>query len=365
MLITDQQTIAGIESRLNQTRQPSSFEIDMTVTGTADIIKNKAITQNVVALIRGNDPVLQSEVIVLGAHYDHLGMGGPDSGSRRPDTTAVHNGADDNASGVAALLEVMEMLAANKNTLKRSVLGIAFGAEEMGTLGSRYFTDHPLVDLDKITAMINLDMIGRLDSLTKSISIGGSGTAREFSDIIARYADMADLRTQLTPEGYGPSDHASFYAQDIAVLSLMTGIHQDFHTPEDDIDKINFRGLKTVADFVYATIVDLANRQDVLVFQEAGPKSRPNMRRRFRVSLGIMPDIAATDIKGVRAIGVIPRKPAALAGMKKGDVIVAIEGKPVNGIYEYMHRLSDFKAGQRISVEVTRNGEKIVLSVQL
>ncbi len=365
MLITRQQTIAGLESRLNQTRQPASFEFDLTVTGSAEIIKNKATTQNVVAILRGNDPILQSEVIVLGAHYDHLGMGGPGSGSRRPDTTAVHNGADDNASGVAALLEIMEMLAAKKNTLKRSVLGIAFGAEEMGTLGSRYFTDHPLVDLDKITAMINLDMIGRLDSLTNSISIGGSGTAREFSDIIARHADMVELSTQLAPEGYGPSDHAPFYAQDIPVLSLMTGIHQDYHTPEDDIDNINFRGLKTVADFVYATIADLANRQDALVFQEAGPKSRPSMRRRFRVSLGIMPDIAATDIKGVRASGVIPRKPAALAGMKKGDIIVAIEGKPVNGIYEYMHRLSDFEAGQRISVEVSRYGEKIVLSVQL
>ena len=145
----------------------------------------------------------------------------------------------------------------------------------------------------------------------------------------------------------------------------MTGIHQDFHTPEDDVEKINFMGLKTVADFVYATIVDLANRQDALVFQEAGPRSRPNVRGRFKVTLGIMPDIAATDIKGVRASGVIPRRPAALAGMKKGDIIVAIDGKVVNGIYEYMHRLSDFEVGQRISVEVLRNGEKIVLIVEL
>lgn len=359
------QTIAQLEKQLNQSRQPHSVYIDEPVTGTAEIIKIKAKTQNVVALLTGSDPDLRKEYIVLGAHYDHLGLGGPGSGSRRPDTIAVHNGADDNASGVAAIMEIIEKLAANKGMLKRSILFIAFGAEEMGTIGSRYFTDNPWVDLKQIRTMVNLDMVGRLDPVTKAISIGGTGTGRGLSDIVKNHIKEHGLQAKFSPEGYGPSDHASFYVEDIPVISLMTNIHDDYHTPEDDLDKINFDGLQLISELVYSLITELANRPDALVFQEAGPKTRPDLRRRFRVTLGIMPDIAATDIKGVRANAIIPGRPAALGGMEKGDIIVAMEGQPINDIYEYMHRLSDFKSGQRISVEVIRNEEKVILIVEL
>ncbi len=359
------QTVVELENKLNETRQPNSFEIDKIVTGEAEIIKNRAKTQNIIAVIQGNDPVLKEEFIVIGAHYDHLGFGGPGSGSRRPDTSAVHNGADDNASGVAAILEISEKLAGNRNNLKRSIILVAFGAEEMGILGSKYFADNPPVAIDQIKCMFNLDMIGRMDPVTNSLTISGTGTAIGLGETVEKYASKHGLDAKLSPEGYGPSDHASFYMKDIPVLFFFTNAHEDYHTPADDIDKINFEGEKKIADLVYDLVFELANRTETLVYQEAGPKEQPGIRRRFKVTLGIMPDFTGVDKNGLRADAVMPDRPAARAGMKKGDIIVAMEGKPVKDIYEYMNRLSEFKPGQRISVEVIRGEKKIILIVEL
>jgi len=365
LLAKSNRSIEDMEEQLNQSRKPNSMDIDLRVTASIEIFKNEVTTQNVVGMITGSDLRLRDEFIVMGAHYDHLGLGGPGSGSRQPDTTAVHNGADDNGSGVASILEIFEKLAVRRSILKRSVLLVAFGAEEMGTIGSKYFTENPLIDLKKTILMINLDMVGRLDSETRALSIGGSGTAIGFEEMVDPIVDKHGLKANYAPEGYGPSDHASFYAKDIPVLSFMTSMHGDYHTPQDDIEMINLEGQKIVSDLIYSIVVHLANRDETLVFQEAGPKTRQSMRRRFKVTLGIMPDVAATDIKGLRANVVIPDRPAAQAGMKKGDIIVAMEGKSVNDIYEYMHRLSDFQPGQRISIEVIRDGEKVILIVEL
>ena len=359
------ETIESLEKKLNKTRSPQSFVIDNTVKATTDVIKKKSQTQNVVGLLAGSDPVLKDEYIILGAHYDHLGMGGPGSGSRRPDTLAIHNGADDNASGTAAVVEIIEKLAAHRKEIRRSVVVVAFDAEEIGALGSKYFTNHPLIDLKKIKFMFNLDMVGRLNQESEALTIGGTGTAKGLSDIVEKFAEKERLKVKMSPEGYGPSDHASFYVKDIPVLMFFTGAHEDYHTPNDDPQLINYKGLKTVSDFVYDLLIDIANRDEALTYQEAGPKARPAGRRRFKVTLGIMPDHAATDIKGLRVDLVIKGKPAALAGMQKGDIIIAMEGNPVNDIYDYMNRLTEFKVGQRISVEVLRNGQKKILIVQL
>ncbi len=358
-------TIAKLESTYLENKKPASFLVDNELTAAVEIVKNEVTTQNVVAMLQGSDELLRDEYIVLGAHYDHLGMGGMGSGSRRPDTVAVHNGADDNASGVAGILEIVEKLAAQENKPRRSVIFIAFGAEEMGTIGSKYFNNYPLVDLKNIKYMFNLDMIGRMDMESKSVSISGTGTAEGLDVIITSHAEKAGLNAKQSPDGYGPSDHAPFYINNISVLSFMTRIHTDYHTPADDIDKINFQGQKMVSDLVYSLIANLANRQDVLAFKEAGPKKQAGMKRRFKVTLGIMPDVVSTDVKGLRADAVLPGRPAADAGMQKGDIIVAMEGKPINDIYEYMHRLSDFEVGQRISVEVLRDGKKEILIVEL
>lgn len=358
-------SIAQLENYYKDNLSPYSIEFDIPFNITVKIKKITDTTQNIVALVEGSDPILKDEYLVLGAHYDHLGFGGPGSGSRRPDTIAIHNGADDNASGSAAILEIIEKIKANATDFRRSIIFVAFGAEEMGLIGSKYFTENPLVPIDKIKFMFNLDMVGRFDDENKSISIGGTGTAKELPELITNELQSFDLKATLSPEGFGPSDHASFYAKDIPVMFLFTGIHDDYHTPEDDWDKINYEGQKIISDFTYSIIKTIANLDNSLEYQEAGPKERSNETRKFKVTLGIMPDVAASDGKGLRVDGVIPDRPAHYAGIKKGDVIIAMDGKEIGDIYDYMNRLSSFKEGQRINVEVMRGEEKVILIVQL
>jgi len=366
LLLKEQnKTIASMEAESDSTKKPNSFELATKVTSSVEIIKNKVPTQNVVAMLPSVDQSVADEYLVIGAHYDHLGFGGPGSGSRKPDTLAIHNGADDNASGIAAMVEIAEKLVSQKAQLKQNIIFIAFGAEEMGTIGSRYFTNNSPVDLKKIKYMMNIDMIGRMEQEEKSIIIGGTGTAKGLDEIIKRTSDKFNLNAKISPEGYGPSDHANFYAKDIPVMFFFTGAHQDYHTPEDDIEFVNFKGIKTISDYVHDLIWKLTNLDEPLAYQEAGPKTKSMGRRKFKVTLGIMPDVAASDIKGMGVNLVMKGRPAERAGMQKGDLIVAMEGKPVNDIYEYMNRLSDFKVGQRISVEVMRNGKKEILIVEL
>jgi aminopeptidase-like protein len=294
-----------------------------------------------------------------------LGLGGPGSGSRQPDTLAIHNGADDNASGVAALLEIAEKLAANRQRLQRSLLFISFGAEEMGLLGSKFFTKNPLIDLKQVKMMFNLDMVGHLNPETKAITLGGTGTAAGLDGIVQQHNGPYGFDLKLSPEGYGPSDHASFYAENIPVLFFFTGVHEQYHTPDDDTERINFAGEKSIADYAYDLILSIANRESALAYQEAGPKSRPSAGRGFKVTLGVVPDFSSAEKAGFRIDGVRKGGPADRAGMQKGDVIVAIEGKAVKNIYDYMYRLAELKPGQRASVEFMRGDQKIILIVEL
>lgn len=357
-------TIDELEKQLNSQKRPVRVECPGSVKASA-VLERKSVTgRNVVGIIDGSDEQLRNQFIILGAHYDHLGLGGPGSGSRRPDTTAVHNGADDNASGTAAILELGERIAA-AGGLRRSVVVVAFTAEEMGLLGAKYFTNNSPIDLSKVTLMCNLDMIGRFRDADNSINVGGTGTAAELEGLLKSAGENAGMKLAMSPEGYGPSDHSAFYAMDVPVLAFFTGINEEYHTPLDDADRINYPGEKRVTDLVYEVIDAVGNRDHALAFRESGPKSRPSASRRFKVTLGIMPDVSSSGGNGLRADAIVEGRPADLAGMKKGDVIIAMEGKPVNGVYEYMNRLSEFKEGQRISVEVMRGEEKLVLIVEL
>lgn len=360
ILSGDNVSITELEERANAFQPDQTFEIGTEISGTAAVKINTADTHNIIGILEGSDPGLKDQYIIVGAHYDHLGLGGPGSGSRRPDLTEIHNGADDNASGVAAVLELAQWLAIQQADLKRSVVFIFFGAEEMGVLGSKYFVNNPPLDLDLAQIMFNLDMIGSYFPDSTTLLIGGSGTAVGLHDQVEALADSHGLKLKITPEGYGPSDHSSFYAKDIPVLSFFTGAHDRYHTPEDDYQYLNYAGEKQVVDFAHDLITDFANRTDQLVFQEAGPKEQPSGRRRFKVALGIMPDHAA-DVDGLRVEVVIPNRPGALAGLENGDVIIGLDGKPVGDIYEYMHRLAELKTGQRTSIEVMRGGEKLIL----
>jgi hypothetical protein len=365
LLAKSGKTIDTIEQELNKQRKSASFELNVTVSAVTSVVQTKATTQNVIALLSGADAKLKSEFIIVGAHHDHLGFGGPGSGSRQPDTLAIHNGADDNASGVAALLEIAEKLAANRKRLQRSILFVSFGAEEMGLLGSKFFTKNPLVDLKQVKMMFNLDMVGHLNSETKALTLGGTGTAVGLDSIVQRQSRGYDFEVKASPEGYGPSDHASFYAENIPVLFFFTGVHEQYHTPDDDVERINFAGEKSIADYAYDLIVTLANQEPALAYQEAGPKSRPSAGRGFKVTLGVVPDFASAEKTGFRIDGVRKGGPADRAGMQKGDVIVAIEGKAVKNIYDYMYRLAELKSGQRASVEFIRDGKKAILIVEL
>lgn len=359
-------SLAQLEAALkNDITKSVSFNTSVVVKGNTVVTRTKKPTVNVVGMIEGSDPVLKNEYIVIGAHFDHLGWGGPGTGSRRPDTIAIHNGADDNASGTATALEIFEKLAANKSQLKRSVIFLAFGAEEMGLLGSKYFTDNPIKELRNIKLMINLDMVGRLNPDTKVLSVGGTGTAVEFEKYIDKYIAKSGLQVKKSPEGYGPSDHASFYSKDIPVLFFFTGVHDDYHTPFDDWEKINSDGAGVIGNLAYDITMEIANTDVPPVFQLAGPKERPKDSPGYKVSLGIMPDMSASDIVGVRAETVIPDRPAHKAGMLKGDIITAINGKPVKDLYEYMERLAELKKGDLVNVTVTRGNESLILKVQL
>jgi aminopeptidase YwaD len=360
-------TLDSLEHILNRTRKPWSRPLRVMVDGTSDVVQKKAMTQNVIGMIEGTDPVLKGEYIVIGGHYDHLGFGGAGSGSRMPDTVAIHNGADDNASGTALVIELAGKLASVKSQLKRSIIFISFTGEEMGLLGSKYFVDHPVVDLKKIRAMFNFDMVGRYDKEKKSISVSGTGTSLEGDSILRMYEKDLPFTVTHSPEGFGPSDHASFYSNNIPVFFYTTGTHMDYHTPFDDADKIDYDAEKIIGDYAVNTILYIDNMPHDLTFHESGKKESYNRGdgRRLKVTLGIMPDFAGTETKGLRVDGVTKGGPADHGGMKKGDIITAINGMKVGNIYEYMSRLGKLKQGSTISVEVLREGKTEVLIVQL
>lgn len=222
-----------------------------------------AKTQNVIGYIEGSDPQLKNEFIVIGAHYDHLGMGG--ASSKKPDTTAIHYGADDNASGTSALLEIAEKLAANKENLKRSILIIAFGAEEQGLLGSKYFTEHPLVPLSQIKLMINMDMVGRMNG-EKHLYMGGAASFDGGMELMKRLGPEVGINPIVIAYDVGGSDHVSFYKKNISVLGFHTGGHPQYHTPEDDRKLINIPGEKLVCEYIYKAMVSVSNRSGAILF---------------------------------------------------------------------------------------------------
>lgn len=364
IMISVADSIAVIERQIAAQKAPVVYKLPVSVSAIVEVEQKVATTHNVVGWLEGTNPALQDEFVVIGAHYDHLGMGGPGSGSRAIDTVAVHYGADDNASGVAGLLELAQYFADRKNRPERSLLFIAFGAEEMGLIGSKYFVENPLIDLSKIMAMINMDMIGRLKD-HRTLSVGGTGTSAHSETILDDLARSSTLKMQYSKEGYGPSDHASFYGKDIPVFFITTGAHDDYHTPRDRSELINAEGEAEVVQFTADLVTAVANNDTRLVFQEAGPKERQRHGYNFKVTLGIMPDFSGSGDDGLRVDAVRPDGPAHTGGLLKGDKIVAIEGKPVGNIYDYMGRLKSLEAGQIITVDVVRDDKKMVFLIPL
>jgi len=241
---------------------------------------------------------------------------------------------------------------------------VLFSGEEEGILGSAYFTEHPPVDLKSVKTYINLDMVGRLKP-DSSLEVSGTGTSAGAEGLLKKFIAGKPLKLSFSPEGYGPSDHASFYSKNIPVFFFTTGVHMDYHTPFDDADKINYEGIKQVDGYVYDLANSLATSDSTLSFREAGPKVNASSGRKYKITLGIMPDFASTDNKGLKAELVLKGKPAEKGGMKNGDIIVGINGKPVTNIQDYMFRLNQLKAGDIVNVSVLRQGKPVELIINL
>ena len=331
----------------------------------------KRTTHNIIAVLPGKDKQLKNEYIVVGSHYDHLGLGGQGSGSRRPDTVAVHPGADDNASGDAVVLELAKYL--KKVRVKRSIIFAFFGAEEQGLIGSKNFLEWMKQGDDKrinlpinikgIVAMVNLDMVGRMRD--NAMSVSGTGTSSQFKAMAEAVAEQTKLNISCTPDGYGPSDHASFVAQDIPLLFLTTGGHMEYHTPDDVPSTLNYDGMQQTLDFSQELITRLANMPETPDYISV-PSSNTMRHANFKVTLGLMPDVmGASRIPGLRADIVVAGKPAHTAGIRSGDIIQEIDGKPVKNMDDYMQRLSELEPDTTIPVKVLRNEEILTFQVHL
>jgi hypothetical protein len=315
--------------------------------------------RNVLALLVGSDPSLRDEIVIVGAHYDHLGHGG--SGSMAPGVAAIHNGADDNASGVAAMLHVAATLA-GAPAPARSILFIAFTGEESGLLGSAHFTRSPTVPIERAHAMLNLDMVGRLEN--DPLIVYGVGTADEWPGLVERRAAQLGIPLGTRPEGYGPSDHTSFYVNDIPVLHFFTNTHSEYHRPEDDWDRIDAAGLERVAALVGGIAADLAGSGPRLSLQRGVGQPQARGGAGSGAYLGTVPDFTPVE-RGVLLGGVTAGSPGDRAGMKKGDVLIRLGVHEVANLEAFTAALRAHRAGDEIDVVVLRGGRELTLRAVL
>lgn len=321
-----------------------------------DVVRNEAPAYNVVGVLEGSDPILKKENIIIGAHYDHLGRGGDGSGSLAPRSGEIHHGADDNASGTAGLIELARVFNAQRPRLKRTVIFIAFGGEEEGLLGSNYYVNHPLTPLSNTVTMINMDMIGRMKD--GKLTIGGVGTAKEWRDIIGQKNDFA---LTLNEDGFGPSDHSSFYGKQVPVLFFFTGTHTDYHKPSDTFEKINYNDQARILSLVARIVRDIDGADKRLTYTTAKSDATPRTGG-FRVYLGTIPNYGEGS-NGLLIDGVREDSPAEKAGIKAGDRIVKIGEREIKNVYDYTFALGELKAGQEYVFEVMRGPEKVTVKL--
>ncbi|MFY9620427.1 MAG: M20/M25/M40 family metallo-hydrolase [Pyrinomonadaceae bacterium] len=404
-----------VDRPLRPPANSSIVHLPPAVTFSTEVIRRKAPSHNVIGILPGSDPKLKDEAIVIGAHYDHLGRGGQGSLAQREGE--IHHGADDNASGTAGLLELARMFSAQWPKPRRTIVFIAFSGEEEGLIGSSYYVNHPVVPLQNTVAMINLDMVGRLNN--QRLVIGGVGTAAEWRSMIdganseenmriaalssmGRGQDPSNWRVNLDPkknpvgapivvgangrpvviaessgarmrdlatpfsltlneDGYGPSDHSSFYSKQIPVLFFWTGTHADYHKPSDTAEKINYEGLARITSFV-ANIVRDIDKSDKRPTHKVTQVQSTARSTGFRVYLGTIPNYGDSS-DGMLLDGVRDGSPAAKAGLKAGDKIVKMAGKDVKNVYDYTQALSEMKAGEEYEVEIVRAGQRMTLKL--
>jgi len=333
----------------------ASASVDMKLK--VSIGEKKRIGHNVIGYIDEGAP----NTIVLGAHFDHLGYGEDGSSMLRTKEHLIHNGADDNASGTAALIELARLLK-NSKLDKNNYLFIAFSGEELGLFGSKYFVENPTLSLSNINYMINMDMVGRLNDSSRVLTIGGYGTSPEWSSLINTKTKKSPFVIKLDSSGTGPSDHTSFYRKDIPVLFFFTGLHADYHKPTDDFDKINYKGELEVVNYIYSIIEKENKAKQKLAFTKTR-EIQSTSSTRFSVTLGIMPDYTFSGT-GVRVDGVSDGRPAQKAGLQTGDVITQLGDHNVSSLENYMEALGKFKKGDTTTVRFVRGKDNKQTQVQ-
>jgi aminopeptidase YwaD len=359
------------------------FDKNSTASLTTDLVRKEVQAYNVIGVLEGSDRLLKNEAIIVGAHYDHLGRGG--EGSLAPRSGEIHHGADDNASGTAGVLELARLFTSQRPRPKRTIVFMCFSGEEEGLLGSSYYVNHPIVPLANTIAMINMDMIGRMKA--RKLIIGGVGTAKEWRDLIGtgaiRLAGASDsvlpvsgnsrpastleptktFDLTLQEDGYGPSDHSSFYSKQIPVLFFWTGTHNDYHKPSDTFDKINYTDEARVLSLVARIVRDLDNADKRLTYTVAKSDSQQGRSTGFRVYLGTIPNYSDSN-DGLLLDGVRDDSPAARAGLKAGDRVVKIGTREIKNVYDYTYALGEMKAGEEYVIEVMRGGERLSLKIK-
>lgn len=348
------------ETEIEKTKKPMSFVLENTrATVTTSLVFTESITSNIIGMIPGSDPSLSGEYVVIGAHYDHLGMG--DENSLAASTApAIHHGADDNASGTAGMLELASRF--SEKPTRRSILVMGFSGEEKGLLGSKHWVSSPTVPLKNIAAMINLDMIGRLTK--QKLNIQGVGTSPVWPALI----DSAKVGTQFTisttADGFGPSDHSSFTAKSIPVLFFFTGLHSDYHRPTDTYDKINADGQASIVSMVENIVRRVADAPTRPEFTQGADKqaSTQSSSIALKVSFGVVPDYS-DDPQGLRITGVKANSAAEKAGLKGEDIITKMGSTTIKNIYDLMTALGAFKPGDTTEVTVLRNDKPVTMKV--
>ena len=352
-------SLSELEAEIDATGAPASAPLEgWTARGEAGLEPVRVPVKNVIGVLEGEGPHA-NETIVIGAHYDHVGMGG--DGSLAPGANEVHNGADDNASGTAALIELARRLAVRPEPPPRRIVFLAFTGEERGLLGSAHYVKEPIFPLESTVAMINMDMVGRLQD--NRLTVFGTGTSPAWNDWLDKFAAEETLELAKKPEGFGPSDHASFYPHSIPVLHLFTGTHSDYHRPSDDWDKLNYEGMVQILELVEQLVDAVAaapERPEYVEVQGRASIDRDGARPYF----GSIPDFGS-DAAGYAIQGVAPGSPADQGGLQSGDVIVKLGGNQIGGLDDFDLALRKYSAGQEVEVVVLRGSEEVTLKVTL
>ncbi|MEO7085358.1 MAG: M28 family peptidase [Gemmatimonadaceae bacterium] len=318
-------------------------------------------TQNVVAILRGTDPKLAGEYVVIGAHFDHLGLS-TDGALDPDDHKSVRRGADDNASGTAAVLELARLFASSP--ARRSMIFVNFSGEEEGLLGSAYFVDHMPVPVDSVDAMLNFDMVGRLRD--DKLIVYGVATATELPSLLEAANTTTHLTIRAQGDGFGPSDHSSFYAKDIPVLHFFTDLHDDYHRASDTPDKINGAGEARVVALAERVARSIADRDARVTYvRVAAPVQATNREGSSDVYFGSIPDMANGDTPGLKLTGVRAGSPADQGGIKAGDIVVEFAGVAVKDLQDYSNALYAHKPGDEVTVVVLRGGQRVSMRVKL